>query len=76
MGVDTQTLRAIDMWSKGNSSKIATKSRIALVEQKALQRKLDFHVFMLEIFKGLLTIMEVDHVKILTKNEMATNGKI
>jgi hypothetical protein len=31
---------------------------------------------MLEIFKGLLTIMEVDHVKILTKNEMATNGKI
>lgn len=47
---------------------------IALVEQKVLQHKLDFHVFMLEIFKGLLTIMEVDHVKILTKNGMATKA--
>jgi len=34
--------------------------------------KLNFHVLMLETFKGLLTIVETNHVKVLVKNTMAT----
>jgi hypothetical protein len=36
--------------------------------------KLNFHVFMLETFKGLLTIVETNHVKVLAKNTMATKA--
>jgi hypothetical protein len=43
---------------------------VALVEQNAFQCKLDFHVLMLETFKGLFTIVEIDHVKVLAKNTM------
>ncbi len=47
---------------------------VALVEQKAFQCKLDFHVLMLETFKGLLTIVETNHVKVLARYAMVAKA--
>jgi hypothetical protein len=68
--VDAQTLIIIDMRNKGDNAKNIIELGVALVEQNTFQCKLDFHVLMLETFKGLFTIVEIDHVKVLVRNAM------
>ncbi len=47
---------------------------VAFVEQEVPQRKLDSHVLMLETFKGLLTMVEGDDVRVLGKNAMVVEA--
>jgi hypothetical protein len=65
--VDAQNLKVVDLQNKGDNAKTITKLGATLVEQEALQCKFDFHVLMLENFKGLLATIEVDHVRVLAK---------
>jgi hypothetical protein len=72
--VDAQTLRGSNLQNKGDNVETIIALGAAFVEQEVLQCKLDFHVLMLETFRGLLTMVEGDDVRVLAKNAMVVEA--
>jgi hypothetical protein len=62
------TVQVLDLHLDGNNIK-----DVAIVElkQNILQQKLDSHALMVDTFKNLLAMAEVDHAMILKKNSKA-----
>lgn len=63
--LDAITLQVSDLHLKGNNTEDVI---VAELKQDALQCKLDSHALMVDTFKKLLTMVEVDHASNLEKN--------
>jgi hypothetical protein len=66
--LDVITLQVSDLHFKGNNTKDVIVTEF---KQDTLQCKLDSHALMVDTFKNLLTIVEVDHATNLEKNSKA-----
>ncbi len=72
--METLIVIFLNLQSMGDSPKTLTVVGATLVEQKVIQCKVESHHLMVETFKGLLAIIEVEHGRVLAKSVMATKA--